>query len=129
MKSGHCLCGETRWEYSGAETWACYCHYDDCRRNCAAPVAAFIGVQLVNFKWTGVDTGRYHSSLGVMRHFCTRCGTPMAFQGDHYEGEIHVYAASLAKPEEFTPEFHVHHGEKLPWLSLQDDLRKIDGVA
>ena len=43
---GHCLCKKTTWEYAGEQTWACYCHCDACRRNCAAPVVAWLGVPL-----------------------------------------------------------------------------------
>lgn len=129
MKKGHCLCGEIRWSFDGEETWACYCHCDDCRRNCAAPVAAYIGVRLKDFKWTGGQTGKYNSSSGVIRHFCSTCGTPMGFQADHYVGEIHVYAATLDDPKDFEPKFHVYHGAKLPWLGLHDDLKKIEGGA
>lgn len=124
MTKGHCLCGAVRWEYMGAETWACYCHCEDCRRNCAAPVVAFIGVAQKDFSWTEQSPKAYVSSAGVKRHFCDTCGTPMAFQADHYKGEIHLYAASLDTPENFTPEFHVHYSEKLDWLHLADDLPK-----
>jgi hypothetical protein len=92
-------------------------------------VVAFIGVRLSDFKWTGAQTGTYNSSPGVTRHFCTTCGTPMAFQGDHYAGEIHLYAASLDDPTDFEPKFHVYHDAKLPWLALHDDLKKIEGGA
>ena len=124
MKKGHCLCGQVSWSYSGESTWACYCHCDDCRRNCAAPVVAFIGVRLEDFQWTGNTPGTHNSSPGVNRFFCSTCGTPMAFQAEHYPGEIHVYAASLENPEDFKPDFHVHSSEKLSWLSLNDDLPK-----
>ena len=124
MTKGHCLCGATSWEYSGDQTWACYCHCDDCRRNCAAPVTAFIGVLLDSFKWTGNTPKIYRSSKGVQRHFCGTCGTPMAFQAEHYAGEIHLYAASLEHPQDFKPKFHVHCAEKLDWLQLSDDLPK-----
>ena len=124
MKKGHCLCGQVSWSYSGESTWACYCHCDNCRRNCAAPVVAFIGVRLEDFQWTGNTPGTYNSSPGVNRFFCSTCGTPMAFQAEHYPGEIHVYAASLENPEDFKPDFHVHSSEKLSWLSLNDDLPK-----
>ena len=127
MQKGHCLCGAVKWEYSGNETWACFCHCDDCRRNCAAPVVAYIGVPLSNFNWTGATPKGYKSSPGVTRHFCGDCGTPMAFQADHYEGEIHVYAASLENPNSFTPKFHVYHDEALDWLKLSDELPKHSG--
>ena len=124
MKKGHCLCGQVGWSYSGESTWACYCHCDDCRRNCAAPVVAFIGVRIEDFQWTGSTPAVYESSPGVKRLFCSSCGSPMAFQAERYTGEIHLYAASLENPEDFKPDFHVHSREKLSWLSLQDDLPK-----
>ena len=127
-KQGHCLCGAVRFAYQGQPSWACYCHCHDCTRNCASPVTAFIGVALSGFCWLVAD-GRsepksYASSAGVRRFFCDECGTPMAFQADHYPGEIHLYAATLTAPSEFTPAFHVHHDSKLDWLHLSDELPK-----
>ncbi len=37
----------------------------------------------------------------------------MAFEAQHYKGEIHLYAASLDNPHDFEPKFHVHTEEKL----------------
>jgi hypothetical protein len=113
-------------EFQGDETWACYCHCDDWRRNCGAPVVAFIGVKLDKFAWTGKAPRHYVSSKGVKRHFCDNCGSPMGFEADHNEGEIHVYAASLAHPEIFEPKFHVHAEENLPWLRIEDALPRHD---
>ena len=124
MTKGHCLCGAVSWEYTGEPTWACYCHCDSCKRNCAAPVTAFIGVELSDFQWTGKTPKFFASSTGVKRYFCGTCGSPMAFEAQHYVGEIHLYAASLNDPTQFRPTFHVHHSEKLPWLHLNDDLPK-----
>ena len=53
----------------------------------------------------------------------------MAFQAEHYVGEIHLYAASLEHPQDFKPNFHVHCAEKLDWLQLNDDLPKYQGSA
>ena len=126
-KRGHCLCGAVSWEYEGPESWACYCHCDDCRRNCAAPVVSYIGVPLETFRWTGTQPKVYASSPGVQRHFCDTCGTPMAYQAERYAGEIHLYAASLDHPESFEPKFHVHYAERLQWLHIKDDLPKYPG--
>ena len=132
--SGHCLCGHVRYQFSGERTWACYCHCHDCRRNCAAPVVAFIGTRLDQFQWqtggvNGLAPKFYASSKGVKRFFCDQCGTPMAFQAEHYDGEIHLYAPTLTNPEDFAPEFHVHHDSKLSWLALDDGLLCHGGSA
>ena len=104
-KRGRCLCGSTRWEFQGEAAWACYCHCDDCRRNCAAPLVAWLGVPIRNFKWLAAAPKTLESSKGVRRHFCASCGSPMGFEADHYPG-----------------------GSKLPWLQIADDLPKYAGT-
>ncbi|MEL7025760.1 MAG: GFA family protein [Pseudomonadota bacterium] len=123
-RTGRCLCGQTRWAFTGSPTWSCYCHCDDCRRNCAAPVVAWLGVNVENFRWTGSKPKVFESSPGVRRHFCDTCGTPMAFEADHYPGGMHLYAATLDDPQDFEPTFHVFCHSQLPWLALHDDLPK-----
>lgn len=131
--NGHCFCGNVSFSINGEMTWACYCHCQDCRRNCAAPIVAFLGVRLTDFSWEMKDhrdePAHYASSKGVKRFFCDQCGTPMAFQAEHYDGEIHLYAATLTNPDMFTPEFHVHYEEKLSWLSHEDSLHKYAASA
>ena len=127
-KRGHCLCGKTGFDYEGAVTWACYCHCDDCRRNCAAPVVAWFGVPIGNFRWLGQVPKTVESSKGVHRHFCETCGSPVAFEADHYPGGMHLYAATLDDPTDFQPTFHVNHQSKLPWLLMDDDLPKYEGT-
>jgi len=109
-------------------TWACYCHCDDCRRNCGAPVVAWFGVPLKRFNWLGEALKTYQSSKGVWRHFCQHCGSPMGFEAQHYAGGMHLYAASLDEPEQFKPTFHVNVERKLPWLELHDELIKYEGT-
>ena len=109
-------------------TWACYCHCDDCRRNCAAPVVAWLGVPLANFSWTGKSPKTLNSSKGVYRHFCEDCGTPVGFEAAHYAGGMHLYAATLDDPTQFEPTFHVNYQSKLPWLAMNDDLPKYEGT-
>ena len=125
---GHCLCKQTLWEFDGDISWACYCHCDDCRRNCSAPVVAWLGVPLHNFRWIGAPPKTRESSPGVFRHFCATCGAPMGFEASHYSGGMHLVAASLENPDRFTPTFHVNYQSKLPWLRMNDDLPKYDGT-
>ena len=81
---------------------------------------------LKNFEWTGDTPRTYESSKGVQRHFCGVCGSPVGFEADHYAGGMHLYAASMDRPEDFEPEFHVNYPSKLPWLKIEDDLPKYD---
>lgn len=125
---GRCFCGKTQWEFDGDPTWSCYCHCDDCRRNCAAPVVGWLGVPEKDFRWVGQAPKTFQSSPGVTRLFCDSCGTPMGFVAEHYPGGMNLYAATLEDPTQFTPEFHVNYQSKLPWLAMQDDLPKYDST-
>ena len=48
---GHCLCGKVGFSLRSEANWSCYCHCEDCRRNCAAPIVAFFGISLEDFSW------------------------------------------------------------------------------
>lgn len=128
VRKGYCLCKKTTWEFTGEITWSNYCHCDDCRRNCAAPIVAWFGVPLTNFKWAGQAPKTYESSKGVYRHFCKNCGSPLGFEADHYPGGMALYAASLEDPSNFAPTFHVNYESKLPWLGIHDELTKRTGT-
>ncbi len=122
---GRCLCGAIRFEVDSAPLWSCFCHCESCRRNTSSPVTAFLGFRRDDVRFTGAALRRFHSTPGVTRSFCADCGTPLAFEGERWPGEIHLYAASLEAPEKFAPLAHVHWAERLPWLRIDDDLPKI----
>lgn len=123
-RTGRCLCGAVGFEYEGAENWRGYCHCESCRRQCASPVTAFMGVPNDAWRWTGETPSEFASSPGVTRSFCAACGTPVAYASEDYPDEIHFYAALLDDPENFAPDKHFHWSEHLPWLALTDDLDK-----
>ena len=122
--TGRCLCKATTFAFDGPMAWKGHCHCDSCRRNCSAPFTTFLGVPRGNFRWTGKATGKFSSSPGVHRHFCTTCGTPMAFDRDTDVENIHLYAASLDDHTQFRAEFHEFWEERVPWVTVIDDLEK-----
>lgn len=52
----------------------------------------------------------------------------MGFEAEHYPGGMHLYAASMENPEDFIPTFHVNYQSKLPWLEMNDGLKKFNGT-
>jgi hypothetical protein len=127
--TGRCLCGEVTFAFEGAPSWTCYCHCESCRRNCSAPVTAYLGLFTTSFRWTGTKPATYQSSHDVQRRFCRSCGTPMAFLSDRYPGEIHLYIASLDDPEAYAPKVHVLTDERLSWFETADDLPRKPGFG
>lgn len=125
-KRGHCLCGQVSFEYEGPENWRAHCHCESCRRNTSSAFTTFLGVPNAAYRFTGAEPAVYKSSPGVRRLFCANCGTPMAYETEKYPKEIHFYAASLEKPEDFKPGFHVHYAERLSWADINDELPRYD---
>jgi hypothetical protein len=118
------MCGTVRYEYEGPENWVAHCHCESCRRNCSAPFTTFVGVPRSAYRMIGAAPAVYHSSPGVRRLFCAKCGTPVAFDADKYADEIHFYLAALEDASGLEPTFHVHAGEQVPWVHLGDALPK-----
>jgi len=127
--AGRCLCGSVRFAFDGPPRWVVHCHCESCRRQCSAPYTTFVGVADGAWRWTGDEPGLYRSSQGVRRRFCTTCGTPMAYEADHWPGEIHFYAASLDDPNAVQPTGHVFFHERLAWVHLSDTLPRHEGPA
>ena len=120
--TGRCLCGDLTYEFAGEPLWIAYCHCDSCRRQTSSVVATFVGLDAKHFRYTRGTPAKYASSPGVTRSFCSRCGSPMSFEGAKWPGEIHIYLGTLSDPSAFVPTSHVHVAEKLPWFDVADNL-------
>ncbi len=119
---GRCLCGALRFEARGRPLWVTHCHCQSCRRNTGSALATLVGFASEDFTYVAGAPATYASSPGVTRAFCGRCGTPLTYQAERYPGEVHVYVCTLDRPQDFVPQAHVHTGEQLPWLHLDDGL-------
>jgi hypothetical protein len=123
-RTGRCLCGAVRYRFSGAMLWQAHCHCESCRRNTSAPLTTFFAVPKHDFAFEGDEPGTYASSPGVRRRFCRTCGTPMSYEYSGKPDEIHLYAANLDESGDIAPERHDFWNERVPWLSVTDDLPK-----
>lgn len=122
--TGRCACGAVTWESDGPVLWAGHCHCQSCREACSAPFTSFFGVPRAGVRWTGALAERFTSDGKVRRQFCPKCGAQMTYQYEGWPDETHLYAASLDDPTDFTPQAHYHYSEKLPWVTIDDDLPK-----
>lgn len=118
---GHCLCGAVRFRYRGDPNWTLHCHCESCRRATSSPMTTWVSVPRSNFEITG-PVGHYASSPGVMRRFCSTCGSPLTYESERMPDEVHLYAASLADASHVAPSRHVFTAEQLPWFEVQDEL-------
>ncbi|MEL6287361.1 MAG: GFA family protein [Pseudomonadota bacterium] len=127
--TGRCLCGDVTYAFTGPASSSYYCHCETCRRQCSAPVTAFVNVPRRNFRFTGTAPAAFQSSPGIKRLFCGRSGSPFAYDGDWDEEEIHLYLGTLDDPSAIVPDQHVFEGERLAWFDTTDDTPRYAGSS
>jgi hypothetical protein len=120
IANGGCLCGAVRFEAAGPPLWVAHCHCHSCRRNTGAPVATFVGFRYSTFTFCTGNPGIYESSPGVRRRFCTICGTPLSYEADRYDDEIHIYISTLDRPDNYPAQNHVYYDERISWFDVHD---------
>lgn len=119
---GGCLCGEVRYRISGAPLSSQICHCFSCRRAAGAQSVAYLTVSDTDFSFISGEPVEYRSSPEVVRTFCGRCGTSLTYEHEEDRDSIDVNTATLDRPEEFPPTFHVWMEDKVGWESVEDGL-------
>lgn len=73
---------------------------------------------------------RYHrTSDGVARGFCAGCGASLTYSSTRFANYLQIHAGGLDAPERLVPQAHVHVGEQLPWLQIDDGLPRFVASA
>lgn len=126
MTAGHggsCLCGDIRFMAHGEPRAVFHCHCSSCRRQTGAVVASFAVFPMSGdrFRWVKAAPSEFHSSPGVTRSFCPRCGTPLSYQAEKYPDEIHLNIGVFDRPQDFVPNAHYYTAEKIAWFETADE--------
>ncbi len=122
VHDGGCFCGAVRYRVSGKPTYAGNCHCRDCQRAIGAAFVTWIGSKPEDFAVTGGSIAYCETSPGILRGFCSRCGTSLTFQGEGWD-EIGITAGSLDDPAAIKPESNVFLDHRQPWVIVDESLR------
>ena len=131
--TGGCQCGANRFKIFGVPHLAEYCHCNSCRKASGAPVMAWVGMALADFKITQGTPECYASSAVVKRTFCKVCGTSLTQFATEFPGEIYVSISILDDQTSISPDTHIWRSDRLPWFETTDNLPryshfKSDGI-
>ena len=126
---GRCQCGAIAYEFEGAPRWVMHCHCESCRRAVSSALATYLGVRLEQLRYLKGEPTHYDSSPGVKRYFCATCGSPMAYTGERWPGEVHLFHGTLEDPAQWPPTAHGYVAEQLPWFEVSDHLPRYAAAA
>ena len=116
------MCGTVRYEATGEPEYVGYCHCRSCRHHTGAPVAAMLVFKPEKLRFTTGQRSIFNSSPGIERSFCSRCGTPLTWEG---HGLISLQIGTLDAPDERAPTLHWRYEERSPWCDVGSDLPRV----
>lgn len=82
-RSAACLCGATRYEFSGPVNEVVLCHCSQCRRANGGAFNVAVLADTADVRFLARDkVQEYQSSPGKFRAFCSGCGAPVYSRRD-----------------------------------------------
>jgi hypothetical protein len=124
MLTGHCLCGEVRYEISERPVAMMYCHCEECRRATGSSLNTSLFVRRENFRIVAGEefVSSHETSPQNLRHFCSGCGSPLFKYFPAPAGLMTVRAGTLDGDPGVRPAGHIWVSEKAPWYEINDGL-------
>lgn len=119
---GKCLCGSVRFRVEGPERYACFCHCRSCQHASGGAFVPWAVFSKSSFAVTSGTLARYGSSPGVRRGYCADCGTSLTYEHEKRDDDIDITLTSLADPSAIAPRAHIWVQDKLPSVTISDDL-------
>jgi hypothetical protein len=125
MSRASCLCGDVAWEIDGPFELASHCHCSRCRKTHGTAFATYVAGAADRFRLRGGErVGRWESSPGFVRCFCTRCGSVVP--GDPFDGRMFVPAGNFDDDPGARALAHIFVASKAPWQEIADGLPRFD---
>jgi hypothetical protein len=128
---GSCYCGKVCFEATLPSRFCSHCHCNNCRRAHGAAFVTWVGFKNEQLRVvSGEDQlGHFKTETEATRSFCTTCGTTLFFSSPRWDGETHVALANIDDPIDRKPTVHVYFDRHVPWLEVNDDLKRYGGES
>src|SRR5437870_4514412 len=125
MTHSRCLCGAVSWDADGPFQLTSHCHCSRCRKAHGSPFATYVAAPAGAFRLRGLEhVGRWESSPGFFRCFCTGCGSVVP--GDPWQDLVFLPAGCMESDPGVRPAAHIFVGSRAPWFEIRDELPRFD---
>lgn len=117
---GGCLCGAVRYVLKGEPRAIALCHCTHCQRQSGSLLSFNLVMREADYEQSGetmiyVDGG--DSGHPVHRHFCGRCGSPIAVKTALMPGKVVVKAGTLDSMDGLQPRTEIYTDHAVTWLA------------
>ncbi len=123
--TGSCLCGDVKYEVTGAPTRMSICHCTRCQKARSAGAATNVVYPDSQITWlSGADKIREYKvpeAKFFAVAFCERCGSTVP-RISKERGIVVVPAGAFDSDPGIRPQAHIFAGSRAPWLAITDSL-------
>ena len=128
MHEGSCLCGGITYRIDGELSDFGYCHCRSCRKASGTAYAANSGVDRANVSLSDSRSylREYESSPGMIRTFCSNCGSPIFAYRTVSPGIIRIRLGTLDTPIDKRAKAHTFVSHKASWDNIEGELPQFD---
>ncbi|MEZ5979169.1 MAG: GFA family protein [Planctomycetota bacterium] len=128
---GRCACGGVRFVATLPPRFVAHCHCENCRRAHGAAFVTWAGFREAAFRLDDPEglVRAFASDTSARRRFCSRCGTPMLYDGPRWPGEVHVAVALFDDDLGVAPKAHVYADRAPSWCPIADALPRLGGAS
>ena len=126
VRQGGCLCGAVRFEINmdGHRTGNCHCR--DCQKNSGSAFMPFTNVDAGHFRWIASPDGAFSASEKAVRRFCTKCGTPLTWEGVDDADTMSVSTGALDDPSGVEISYEIYTRSRWDSISAAPGARQYE---
>jgi hypothetical protein len=89
----------------------------------------WIGYRPDQCRWSGAAPKTFSKTRGVIRSFCSECGTSIGYSDEGLPHESYVSIGFMDAPEKFRPQAQAYWEMRLPFIIMDDCLPRVDGYS
>lgn len=126
--TGSCLCNAVKYIINGPIKAAANCHCNLCKKTTGGVFATIAIIDKSNLEIIeGQDTlSNYQISEKAIKHFCSKCGTPIYVLHKKFPGNYMLQVGSLDDPSLAAPKINIFCESMMPWLKKIDDMKDFE---
>ena len=129
MYSGHCLCGDIRFEFDAPDRDVNICHCSLCRRMTGTAFGTYVKVRedALHFRSSENRFIGYAVTDKLTMISCASCGSYLYATHSDYPAFAYVCLGVVDDNDDLRPTYHEFVGSRAPWYEIHDDLPQYDG--
>ena len=126
--SGGCLCGAIRYTSKSQPLLTAVCNCKNCQRQTGTAFSVLVALPKGSLEFSGDQPATFDdagsSGLPVLRHFCSKCGSPIFSDVAATPAMDWLKAGTLDDASWLQPQVSIWRDSAQPWVQLSESIAR-----